>query len=636
MLRFYRVERTLMPALPDPHAIAIMALTLFALVLFAQDRIALETSSLIVFITLVAGFQVFPYENETGPLRASELFAGFGHEALVAVCALMVLGKGLESTGALQPVARVLARVWQTAPAVSLLFTMLVAAGLSAVVNNTPIVVMLLPILVGVTLSAKASPSGVLLPFGLATVIGGTVTTIGTSTNLLVVSVARDLGVRGFGVFDFALPLAMVGFTGILFLWLVAPRLLPARAALISDKSARLFSAVLYVEDDSKIAGKSLQEARKLAGGNLRLLDVQRGEGGVLLARLPSLVFMSGDRLLVRDTPERLKELETLLGTPLHDQEEESNEEREEKEEKAAEADGEAKPKNEEDAKQRLVEVVVTNDSPLNRSTVRRERFVDEYGLFVLAIHRGQFHEEIRRGELGDVVLSTGDVLLVQGSAGDIKRLKANQAMLVLDSTVELPDTERAGLALGIMAAVVAAAATGLLPISVAALIGVAVMMATRCLTWKEAGKGLSAQVIMIVVTSLALGTALTRTGGTAYIAELFVALTAGMSPNAILGALMLLMAVLTNILSNNAAGIIGTPIAIGIAAKLGLAPEPFVIAIIAGVNLSFATPMAYQTNLLVLHAGGYRFADFVRVGVPLALLMWAGYLTVIPRFFPF
>lgn len=623
-----------MPALPDPHALAVMALTLFALVLFAQDRIALETSSLLIFITLVAGFQIFPYQGDAGPVRPRDLFAGFGHEALVAVCALMVLGKGLESTGALQPVARILARVWQTAPAISLLFTMLVAAALSAVVNNTPVVVMLLPILVGVTLSAKASPSGVLMPFGLATVIGGTVTTIGTSTNLLVVSVARDMGVRTFGMFDFALPMMLVGSIGIAYLWIVAPRLLPARDVLISDKSARLFRAILYVEQDSKILGKSLLEARKLAGGNLRLLDVQRGDG-VLLARLPTLVFLVGDRLHVRDTPERLKELEGILGTPLHDQETDA-EEAAAKEAKDAGAESEKKPERDEDAKQRLVEVVVTNDSPLNGSSVRRERFADEYGLFVLAIHRGQLHQEVRRGELGDVILGTGDVLLVQGSAGDIRRLKSNHTILVLDSSIDLPDTERAALALGIMAAVIAAAATGLLPISVAALIGVAVMMATRCLTWKEAGKGLSAQVIMIVVTSLALGTALTATGATIYIAELFVVATSGMSPTAILGGLILLMALLTNILSNNAAGIIGTPIAIGIAAKLGLAPEPFVIAIIAGVNLSFATPMAYQTNLLVLHAGGYRFADFVRVGAPLALLMWAGYVYVIPRFFPF
>lgn len=608
-----------------------MALTLVALVLFSQERIALETSSLVVFIALVAGFQIFPYEGKAGLLQPRDLFAGFGHEALVAVCALMVLGKGLETTGALQPVARVLARVWQAAPSISLLCTMLVAAALSAVVNNTPIVVMLLPILVGVTLSAKSSPSGVLMPFGLATVIGGTASTIGTSTNLLVVSVAQDLGVRPFGMFDFAPPMILVGLVGIAFLWIVAPRLLPARAVLISDKSARLFSAVLYVEEDSKVAGKTLQEARELSGGVLRLLDVQRGSGA-LLARLPTLVFLPGDRLHVRDTPERLKELEGILGTPLHDQETVADE----AETRGAGAEGEEKPQSDEEAKQRLVEVVVTKDSPLNGSSVRRERFADEYGLFVLAIHRGQFHQEIRRSELPDVELTMGDVLLVQGSAGDIRRLKSNQAFLVLDSTVDLPDTQKAPLALGTMVAVIASAATGLLPISVAALIGVAVMISTGCLSWKEAGKGLSAQVIMIVVTSLALGMALTVTGGTDYIADAFVVLSAGMSPSAILGGLMLLMALLTNIISNNAAGIIGTPIAIGIAAKLGLAAEPFVIAIIAGVNLSFATPMAYQTNLLVLHAGGYRFLDFVRVGAPLALLMWAGYVYMIPRFFPF
>ena len=632
-----------MPELPDPHALAVMALTLLALVLFAQERIALETSSLLVFIVLVAGFQIFPYEGAAGRVQPRDLFAGFGHEALVAVCALMVLGKGMETTGALLPVARLLARLWQVGPSISLLVTMLLAALLSAVVNNTPIVVMLLPILVGATLSAKASPSRVLMPFGLATVIGGAATTIGTSTNLLVVSVARDLGVRPFGMFDFVLPMALVGLLGIAYLWLIAPRLLPERAALISDRTARLFSAVLYVEEESKIAGKSLADARKLAGGNLRLLDVQRG--GVMLARLPTLSFLPGDRLHVRDTPERLKELEDVLGTPLHDQEEDEEAEAGATPARSAgagqagtdaAADAPEKPETDEDARQRLVEVVVTKDSPLNGSSVRRERFADEYGLFVLAIHRGQLHQEIRRAELGEVILGVGDVLLVQGSAGDIRRLKSNQAFLVLDSKLDLPDTDRAPLALAIMAAVVGAAAFGLLPISVAALIGVAVMLVTGCLGWKAAGKGLSAQVIMIVVTSLALGTALTVTGAADYVAALFVALTAGMSPNAILAGLMLLMALMTNILSNNAAGIIGTPIAIGIAAKLGLAPEPFVIAIIAGVNLSFATPMAYQTNLLVLHAGGYRFLDFVRVGLPLALLMWAAYIFVIPRFFPF
>ena len=178
-------------------------------------------------------------------------------------------------------------------------------------------------------------------------------------------------------------------------------------------------------------------------------------------------------------------------------------------------------------------------------------------------------------------------------------------------------------------------AATGLLPIAVSALLGVGAMLATRCLSWPNAMRALSVQVVMIVVTSLALGTALITTGGAEFIAGIFVALAAGHSPIAILTGLMLLMALLTNILSHNAAGIIGTPIAIGIANQLGLDPVPFVVAIVAGVNLSFATPMAYQTNLLVMHVGGYRFMDFVRLGVPLTLLMLIGYGLAIPRFFP-
>ncbi|HEY5635523.1 MAG TPA: SLC13 family permease [Burkholderiales bacterium] len=692
-----------MPELPDPHAIAVMVLTLGALVLFAQERVPLETSSLLVLVVLVLGFQLYPYSGPGGEVSTRDLFAGFGHEALIAVCALMMLGKGIETTGALQPVARVLARMWKIAPAISLFFTLVLAAALSAVINNTPIVVILLPILVGVMLGAKSSPSGVLMPFGLATIIGGSITTIGTSTNLLVVSVARDLGVRPFAMFDFALPLAIVGLGGIVFLWLVAPRLLPKRASPISDRTERVYSAVLYVEEDSKIAGKTLAEARKIAGGHLRLMDVRRGKG-VTLSRLPTLTLVAGDRLHVVDTPDRLKELESLFGAAMHDLEldpEEAAKEARKKESNeapaVAEPDQAAKPppskpstvpthadadaetlrkaekkvarrvaaaaaaeeraedgtaKEAEVAKeakeeekpvaakappqQRLIEVVVTEDSPLNNSTVKLARVADEYGMFVLAIHRGQMQHEVRRNELGDVMLRTGDVLLMQGEVTDIGRLKSDPRFLVLDSVVDLPDTKRAPLALGIMAGVVVAAAAGLIPIGVAALGGIVLMLVTGCLNWQQAVKGLSVQVVMIIVTSLALGTALITTGGADYVARLFVVASAGLSPTMMLAGLMLLMAGMTNILSNNAAGIIGTPIAIGIAKQLSLAPEPFVVAIIAGVNLSFATPMAYQTNLLVMHAGGYRFMDFVRVGVPLMLLMLAGYAVVIPRFFPF
>ena len=586
-----------------------------------------------MFSALALGLQLFPYSGGHGRLEVRDLFHGFGHEALIAVCSLMILGKGLETTGALQPAARLLARLWRLSPVLSLLTTLLLAALLSAFVNNTPIVVMLLPLLVGVTLSAKQSPATVLMPDGLATVIGGTVTTIGTSTNLLVVSVARDLGVRPFGMFDFAAPMALVGAFGILYLWLIGPRLLPERCAPISDTPERMFSTVFDVAADSKIAGKNLAQVRKLTSGELRLLSVHRGN--VQLVRLPSLLIKPGDRLQVLDTPARLKELETELGVSLHKLDAEA----------PAEAGKRAKPKavaevpeSADPDKQRLVEVVVTEESKLNGSSIRRERFADEFALYVLAIHRGTVRAEVRRDALADVRLTAGDVLLAQGTAHAIEQLKsARRGLLVLDSQVDLPDRSKVPQALAIMVAVIAAAATGVLPIAVAGLIGVGAMLAARCMNWTQAMQGLSVPVVMIVVTSLALGTALIATGGAQYVAQVFVALAGGLIPTMLLVALLLLlMAVLTNILSNNAAGIIGTPIAISIAAQLGLDPVPFVVAIIAGVNLSFATPMAYQTNLLVMHAGGYKFMDFVCVGLPLTLLMWVGYTLVIPRFFPF
>ncbi len=624
-----------MPPAPDLHAIAAMLLTVVALALFAQDRLRIETSALFVFSALVLGLQLFPYQGTHGSLAVRDLFHGFGHEALIAVCALMILGKGLETTGALQPAARLLARLWRVAPGLSLLAAMLVAALLSAFVNNTPIVVMFLPLLVGVTLSAKQGPATVLMPFGLATVIGGTVTTIGTSTNLLVVSVARDLGVRPLGMFEFALPIVLVGSIGILYLWLIAPRLLPQRSSPIGDQSVRLFSAVFDVAQDSKIAGKTLAQIRELTDGELRLLDVHRGN--VQLVRLPSLQIKPLDRLHVLDTPARLKALETELGVSLHERDAEPADGPRLKPGAKAEADDAPAVASDDDNKQRLVEIVVTEESKLKDSSIRRERFADEFALVVLAIHRGTLRPEVRREALADITLNAGDVLLAQGSSRAIEQLKsARRGLLVLDSVIDLPDRSKMPMALVIMAAVIASAASGALPIAVAALIGVGAMLATRCMSWTEAMQGLSIPVVMIIVTSLALGTALIATGGAQYVAQVFVALAGGLSPTMLLAALMLLMAVLTNVLSNNAAGIIGTPIAISIATQLGLDPVPFVVAIIAGVNLSFATPMAYQTNLLVMHAGGYRFMDFVRVGLPLTLLMWLGYTLVIPRFFPF
>jgi len=606
------------PPLPDPHGLAVLALVVVALYLFSRERLPLETSCLMILAALVLGFEIFPYRNGDRALAPVEFFYGFGHEALVAVCALMIVGHALETTGALRPVASALARAWTRFPSLSLLLTLIAAAVLSAFINNTPVVVMLLPILVGVSMRGGTPASGVLMPMGFATLVGGMATTIGTSTNLLVVSIAAELGLRRFEMFDFIVPALIAGAFAMVYLWLVAPRLLPERAPPLKDASPRVFEASLHITGESAVAGKTLADALKATGGKMRVEALERGQG-MTVSRLPTATVQAGDRLRVRDTPERLKEFEEQLGAQLHGIGEKAQRV---SEEHPLSAEG-----------QQLAEVVVTDSSPLIGRTLAEVRFADFHQLIVLAIHRsGPGRSAV--DDVAQVRLGGGDVLLVQGAAEKIAELKRGGRLLVLDGKVDLPQTRKAPLALAITVAVIAAAAFGFAPIAVSALAGVVLLLLTRCLDWEEATAALSVQVIMIVAASLALGLALMRTGGADYLAQLYVALAGGLPPALVMSGLMLVMAVLTNIVSNNAAAVIGTPVAVNIAQAVGAPAEPFVLAVLFGANLSFATPMAYKTNLLVFAAGGYRFSDFVRAGVPLLLLMWVVLSAVLARLY--
>ncbi len=606
-----------MPQTPDAHGIAVLILTALALVLFTRDRIPLESSSLTILILLVLLFQIFPYEGLKGPVGPASFFLAFGNEALIAVCALMIVGRGLEVTGALQPLAGVVASAWRISPTLALLGTLIAGAVLSAFMNNTPIVVLLLPILVAMSLRAKTAVSGVLMPMGLATIIGGMSTTIGTSTNLLVVGLATDLGLPSFGMFDFTLPVVIVGGVGLLFLWLIAPLLIPNRVPPLNDTSPRVFAAQLSIREGGFAEGSTLSEILARTQGQMRVDRIQRGES-LFLAKLPSVVLQVGDRLYVKDTPDNLKMFERDLGAELY-----------------TAGDGDSEGDDESPAfvaaSQQLAEVVVTRGSPLHQRTLSDAGFTSNYQLLPLAVHRARTPASRITTDLNSVRLRAGDVLLVQGKRKSIEALKSSGTMLVLDGTTDLPHTHRAKRALIIMAAVIVGAAAGLVPISVGAVAGVGLMIATGCLRWKDVTEALSAPIIMIVVTSLALGSALISTGMANYVAQSFVYAAQDLPTPIILSAFMLIMTILTNVVSNNAAAVIGTPIAISIAAQLNADPEPFVLAVLFGANMSYATPIGYQTNLLILSAGGYKFSDFLRVGIPLTLIMWLGFSFILP-----
>ena len=605
--------------LPDYHGFAVLALTGIALILFTRDKIPLETTSFIVLLLLIGGFQIFPYPIDGELFGRLDFFAGFGNEALITICSLMIIGQAIERTGALQPLASLISKAWMNWPVLALLLTMITASVLSAFMNNTPIIVLLMPILVGVSLRTKFPVSNVMMPMGFAAIIGGMSTTIGTSTNLLVVGLARDIGIRDFSMFDFMMPVMIVGGTGILFLWLIAPRMLPERTPPLSDTSPRIFNSQLLINEDGFAANKELSEVMNETNGEIRIEKIQRNEH-LVLSPYPSLVILPGDRLFLKDTSENLKHFEETLGATLYSL---SDPDHPVDEETPLNDEGE-----------QMAEVVVTRGSPLHYQSLEGVNFGNAYGLMALAIHRARSPNSEITGDLNTVMLRAGDVLLVQGSREAIESLRDSGKMLVLDGAKDLPQKHKSKRALFILGSVILSAALGLMPISVSALLGVGFLLLTGCISWTDAAQALSTKIIMIIVASLALGKALVATDMASYLASSFAYAAEGLPIPIILSIFMLIMSIMTNIVSNNAAAVIGTPIAIGIAQQLQVDPEPFILAVLFGANMSYATPFGYQSNLLILSAGGYKFADFMKIGIPLIFIMWVGFSLLLPTMY--
>lgn len=585
----------------------VMLLTAFALYLFTRDRIPLETAGMGVLLLLLLGFEFWPLERGGEPvIEATDFFLNLGHEALVTITALLVVGKGLETTGALRPVALFFTRLWTRQPLLAALLTLVGSAVFSAFINNTPVVVMLLPVLTAAALHAQQAPSRILLPMGFATLIGGMSTTIGTSTNLLVVGIAeKELGLEPFGMFSFSLPVLLVGSVALAFLWLLAPRLVPERKLPLQTAS-RLYATTLRVRAGGFTDGSTMSEIQARTGNSIEITRILRGNN-VLLRRLPTVRARAGDRLFVRDTLDRLHEYEELLGASL--------------------PGGELAYS---DEPQQVAELVVTHGSPLDKRSLGSSHLDEIYGLSPLAIYRAD-DREAPSDDLLNTRLSTGDVLLVQATRANIRRLSTESPVLVLGRVIELPRAGRARAAVAITVAVIAPAALGWAPIVLTAVTGAGLMIAAKCLSWRNVRDAFNVPLTIIIVTSLSLGEALMETGAAGWLAQAFVAVSGGLPVPLIVSGLMLVMAVLTNVVSNNAAAIIGTPIAYAIAVGLSAPVEPFILAVIFGANMSFLTPIGYQTNLLIMSAGGYRRLDFLRIGAPLTLIMWGGFSILLP-----
>jgi di/tricarboxylate transporter len=418
-------------------------------------------------------------------------------------------------------------------------------------------------------------------------------------------------------MFDFIAPAALAAIPGLLFLWLIAPRLLPQKQPSFIS-SPRIFDAQLHLTETSPVVGKTLADAKKLTQGEMHVLSIRRSPE-LVITPLPDVVLRDGDQLVVRDTSERLMEHSRVLGAKLF-----SGDIPVDAEHPLTAPD------------QQTAELVLTPASPLLDRTLAQANFDWHYQLIPLAVHRpGKAGALSADTPLRDVRLGVGDVLLVQGPEEQIEALKRRNELLVLDATSNVPLTSKAPLALAIMGGVIAIASLRIAPVAIAAICGVLIMVATGCLKWRQATRALDSSMILLTVASLALSLALVTTGGAAYVAQLGAMVAKSFPPLVVFSATMLFMAVMSNVISNSAAAVIGTPIAIELARQLGLPVEPFVLAVLFGVNMGYATPMADNCNLLVYSAGGYSFGDFLRVGVPLTLIMWLALIWAVPQFYP-
>ena len=399
-------------------------------------------------------------------------------------------------------------------------------------------------------------------------------------------------------MFDFTLPAVIAGSFGLAYLWIVAPHLLPIRPSLLAGTSPRLYNASVELDEDSPYVGRPLSSLLKELGETVRITHVERGESTALV-RLPTLELQAGDRLQLRGSPEPIHAAQKLLG---------------------ASGRGEQLEREPDD---RVVEVVVTLDSPLYGKKLSEAREAELRGLSPIGWYRSGLRGVSQLDRSTDPWLRNGDVLLMQGPRQQINDLIDTPQIMILARTIHVPRSERARRAMGIMIGVVLAAATGILPIVTSALIGVGLMLAGRCLNWNEAWSAIDARLALVIVTSLGLGTALTVSGAAETLAMTLVGVVGNLPPPLIVSGLLLITALLTEVVTNNAIAVIATPIAMGIAVELGLEPLPFVLAVLFGANMSYLTPIGYQTNLLVMSAGGYRFSDFFRVGLPLQILLW-------------
>ncbi len=603
---------TLLPV--NYHMWVVFAFIVAAITMFVTEKLSIEMASLWLLLGLLLFFYFFPYMQENGKIFSPDkLLAGFSNPALVAVLALLVLGQAVVDTGSLNAITNFIFRLFGKRGMFAIALTLFGVIVISAFVNDTPTCVVFMPIMMALAHKVNLSASRVMIPLSYASILGGTITLIGSSTNLVVSSTLPTLGLEPLGMFDFTIPGLLIAFAGFIYIGFVLPRLLPDRAPLSSEvvgDAIRQFVVQLEVDPGSELVGKSVTDEKLLGVDEITVKMLQRYEHAYLAPFEEPLVIRPFDVLVITTTKQSLVKLLSEQDKRMFGKIAALNAMTAEEGEGRAETLA-------------LAEVLIAPGSRMVGQSVEQVGFYHNYHCTVVGIQR---RTRMITARMTESRLAAGDVLMVMGTREHIEAMRGSRDLMLMEwSTHELPSRRNARSVNLIFGLVVLCSAFDVIPIHIGALAGALLVLATGCLTSRQAVRALDAQIILLVAAGIALASSLEVTGGAAYLAKALVGAMDGAHPVWVMSALFGLMAVTTNVLSNNATGLLYTPIAVNAARELNVDPAMFIHAVIFASNCcSFATPIGYQTNLLVMGPGHYVFKDYMKAGIPLCLIVWA------------
>jgi di/tricarboxylate transporter len=552
----------------------------------------------------------------TGALTSEEAFSGLSNSAVVTVASMYVLSAAVVRTGAAAAMANQLTKPGGTGKGRAYLLLLLVTMLLSAFVNNTPLILIFLPLVLGLARQMGEAPSRLLIPLSYVSILGGSTTLIGTSTNLIVASSLHDVsgGALELGMFTFARLGVIIAVAGGLLVILLRKHVLPERSSLglLTQKGVAIeYVTEVTVLERGGLAGRTLEEidTESMLGQGLRILQVVRGE--VIRSPSSDLKLAVGDLLLIKGEPESVLQLRLAQARRNPDHQGESIR----------------------GVGLTMFELVVTPASPWVSVRVGDLKLHDRYDASVFAVQRHGAH---LRDKIDHLALQPGDVLLLQGTEDSMQRLRDVSGVLVIEGVDQIArDQGRAPRAVLSMGAFVLLAVTGTTPIEVAALAAALITVLTGCLSVRRAYESIDWNVLFVIAGTLALGLACARTGLAAQVAESVIAVAAPFGTRAVLAVILVFTALLTQVMSNNATAAVMTPIAYQLGLELNAAdPLPYVMAVAFGANCSFLTPVSYNTNLIVYGPGGYRFSDFLRLGLPLTILTLVIAIILLPALY--